>query len=147
MKIQRRGAMMLGAIALGVLPLTLASPAFAATHTASLTVGPVALPSVPVNLCVDGTCTPTTALVNETLKVDVTTDASVSPVSIVPALCPAGELGLAVKVSATSASASATITASLSGTALNGQAEQFVVGPETVNLTTGGVVVSACATV
>jgi len=139
----RRGAMMLGALALGVLPLTLASPAFADSHTVGLTVGPVVLPGVPVQVCVDSTCAPSTPMLSATLSAQATVDTTVSPVSLTPALCPAGELGAAIRVSSAT-TASATVEATVTGTGLDGKQVSVTVGPKTVSVGPAGVLVSAC---
>ena len=146
MTILRRGAMTLGALALGVLPLTLASPAFADTHTATLTVGPVVVPGIPVQVCIDSTCAPSVPTLSTTLTAEATVDATVAPVNLTPALCPAGEVGAAIEVSSAT-TVSVTIKVTATGPGLDGQQHTTVVGPETVSVGPAGVVLSACATV
>ncbi|MFF3249083.1 hypothetical protein ACFYWY_36375 [Streptomyces sp. NPDC002870] len=145
MNTQRRGARMLGVIALGVLPLALATPASAAPHTATLTVGPVGLPAVPVQVCIDSTCTPSTPMLNVTLKAEATTADSVQPVVLTQLACPAGQLGAALTITSDTA-AGASIKVTATGTGTDGQQKTIVVGPETVTVDVPGVAVSACTT-
>lgn len=145
MNIQRRGARMFGALALGVLPLALATPASAAGHTATLTVGPVVLPAVPVEVCLDSTCTPSTPLLNVTLKAEATTDVDIEPVLLDETACPAGQVGAAIKVTSDTA-AGASIKVTATGTGVDGQPKTIVVGPKTVTVDVPGVVASACTT-
>jgi hypothetical protein len=142
----RRGAKLFGAVALGVLPLAFASPAFADTHTATLSVGPVVLPGLPAQVCIDATCTPSTALLNVGLTAQATTDVTVAPVTLTATSCPVGQLGAAIKVTSAT-TVSATVTATATGLGLDGQLHTVVVGPETVSVGPVGVTVSACATV
>jgi hypothetical protein len=141
----KRGATVLGALVLGVLPLTLASPAFADSHTATLTVGPVVLPAAPVEVCLDTTCTSTESLLNVTLKAEATTTSSVQPVVLTRTDCPAGTLGAGINLSS-SVAASATVKVTATGTGTDGTVKTVVVGPQTVTVDQPGLVASACTT-
>jgi hypothetical protein len=145
MRKQRNGLLTVGALAIGVLPLALASPAVADPHTATLTVGPVILPSVPVELCVDGDCTPESPMANATLTVEATTDGDVQPVVAEVSACPDGELGLAIRAT-TATAASATLTVTVNGTGVDGESRTIVVGPRDVTLDPPGAVASLCTT-
>ncbi|WKX72266.1 hypothetical protein [Streptomyces sp. XD-27] len=146
MNIKRRGARLFGAIALGVVPLALATPASAASHTATLTVGPVILPSVPVQVCLDSTCTPSTPLVNVTLKAEATTDTAVVLPTLTKSQCPSGQLGAALTITSTDAQATASVKVTATGLGTDGQQKTVVVGPKTVSVGAPGVVASACTT-
>ncbi|MGP3969653.1 hypothetical protein [Streptomyces sp. 6N223] len=143
MRIQRRGATILGALALGVLPLTFASQAQAAEpHTVSLTVGPVVLPGVPIEVCIDTTCTPTSPLLDVTATAEVTTEATTG-LTLTPASCPDGSLGVAIRASSGTA-ADATVELTVTGTALDGERKELTVGPENIGVDAPGVVISVC---
>ena len=93
--------------------LTMAAPALADT-TVQLTVGPVAIPNAPVEVCVDQNdvpvddCveTPPAQSVSLTVIVNVDTpEPVVSPPTITPIECPAGTEGVALQVFTGSAEA------------------------------------------
>jgi hypothetical protein len=76
-----------------------ATPAFA--NTFSLTVGPILLSPVPLNVCNGNACNKTPALGNAKMRVDVTMDDTMALVPrIRPAACPAGQIGEALIVEA-----------------------------------------------
>jgi hypothetical protein len=144
MRIQRRGTAILGALALGVLPLTFASQAQAAEpHTISLTVGPLVLPAVPLEVCIDNACTPTSSpLLDVTATAEVTTDATTG-VTLTPASCPDGELGVALRASSDTA-ADVTFALTLTGTALDGERRELTLGPENIGVDVPGAVIAVC---
>ena len=82
----------------------------------STTVGPVAIPSVPLSLCVaapgvSNKCVPTPSAQSVTLTVSATAltpAAGVTPPSITKIACPAGTSGAAAEVAAGSATATVT---------------------------------------
>jgi hypothetical protein len=76
-----------------------ASPAFA--NTFSLTVGPIPLSPVPLNVCNGNACSKTPPLGNAKMRLDVTTDDTMALAPrIRPAACPAGQIGEALIVDA-----------------------------------------------
>ena len=85
--------------------VAMASPATAAT-TVSATVGPVAVPGVPVNVCVDNgttTCTPTPAATTVSLAVSATVNPdAITPPTVIPGTCSNGQ-GVALVVTTGSA--------------------------------------------
>lgn len=134
------------AVAFGTAPLllALATPAAAAPHTATLTVGPVSLPSVlPVKGCVDDDCVTTPALTDVTLTVNATTDTSGDPVVLTSVPCPTGA-GAAITVT-TTVTAKVTIAAQVTGNGPTGPVN-IPLGPKTQTITAGtpGLTVSSC---
>lgn len=112
--------------ALALVPLTagvlaLGAPAGAAPTTVSATVGPVAIPGVPVNVCVDNgalTCTPTPVSTSVSLTASATVDpAAVTPPTVVPGACSNGQ-GVALVVTTGSAGTliSGAVTVTVNGT-------------------------------
>jgi hypothetical protein len=129
------------AVVLTPMIFAVATPAFADSHTVTLSVGPVSLPGLPVSACIDGTCVSTPVLTSVGVSVTATTDTSVAP-TLAAVSCPNGGLGVAVVVT-TATSVSVTISALVTGTSPDGPVS-VPVGPETVTVSTPGVIVSAC---
>lgn len=118
--------------------LALAGPAVADT-TVQLTVGPVAIPNAPVELCVNqddvpvGDCVETPPAQSVTLTVIVSVDTPepvVNPPTITPIACPAGTEGVAVEVFTGSAGAtiSGFITIVVNGTPTTIPVNEVVAG-------------------
>lgn len=124
-----------------LMTFTAASSAEAAPQTVTLAVGPIALPGVPVSACVNSTCQTTPSLTSVTLNVSATADTSAAP-TLTAVSCPNGGTGAAVKLT-TATSASATVSAQVSGTKTDGTPFQLSQG-QTVNVSTPGVIISAC---
>lgn len=129
--------------------LALAAPASADT-TIELTVGPVAIPTVPVEVCVNqndvpvNECveTPPAQTVSLTVIVEVNTpDPVVTPPTVTPIDCPAGTQGVAAQVF--TGSAEVTIGASVT-IVVNGQPTTIPID-EVVALGGQTVTVFACA--
>ncbi|MGW0879486.1 hypothetical protein [Streptomyces sp. NPDC002671] len=144
-RLRNRIALGVTGIAFGVIPLISASPAFAVPTSTSLTVGPVALPQVPVSACVDTTCVSTPTLASVTLTATATVDGSITPVVLTREDCPNGGLGAAVRVTTTQ-TVSVTLSAAVSGTTASGGPYSTSVGPKTETITAGapGALISAC---
>ncbi|WP_055495668.1 hypothetical protein [Streptomyces sp. TP-A0356] len=138
-------AMTTAAVALGALPFTAPTPAFAASHSVSLTVGPVPVPHVPLSACIDTTCVSTPPLNSVTLSTTATVNGPALPI-LTPAPCPNGGRGAAIRISSLTPT-TVTISGSVSGTSSSGQVN-IPLGPVTETITPGtpGVLVSACTT-
>ena len=141
----RRAVVTAASLALALLPLTWPTPAFADTHSVSLTLGPAPLPQVPVSACIDTTCVSTPALTGAMLTATVTVTGSPLPLVILtPATCPGAGQGIAIEVSSLRP-VTVTISGSVAGTTPSGPVT-IPVGPVTETVATGtpGVLVSAC---
>lgn len=121
--------------------VALAAPANAAPLTVSATVGPVAIPHVPVSVCVNSTCVTTPAATTVSLTASVKVNlANLSLPTITPTLCSNG-LGVAVVVH-TGSLAGGVVTASVTLT-VNGVPTTIPLGiPSGPNQT---VTIGACA--
>lgn len=133
------------------LPLGLASAAavlavtgIAAAATVSLTIGPLPLPDIPVEVCINSTCIETPALESASLNVTAQAAGLVVPV-IIPGPCPSGQIGSVLTVSSLTPG-DVTIGATLSGTLPTGQAFSQAIGPVTLPLgPSNSATVSVCA--
>lgn len=142
MKSLRRVAVVLGSL-LGVVALS--GPAFAAT-TITATVGPVAVPAAPVEICVVQTdvpeagdeCVTTPEVLTVALTVVVhleTPEPEVTPPTVTPIDCPAGTQGVALRVDTAEDEATVggfvTVTLVVDGTVVTQTIpiDQVVVGP------------------
>ncbi len=146
-RLGNRAVLTVASLALGALPLALPTPAFADTHSVSLTLGPVPLPQVPISACVDTTCVSTPALTSATLTATASVTGGPLPlVLLTPASCPTGSLGIGVQVSSLKP-VTVTVGGSVSGTTTNGPVT-IPLGPVTETIVPGtpGVLVSACTT-
>ncbi|WP_035839098.1 hypothetical protein [Kitasatospora azatica] len=140
-----RAALQAAALTLGVLPLVLATPAFADSHSVSLAVGPLPVPHVPVTACIDTTCVTTPPLTSVTLAATATVTSGPLPVVLLlPASCPNGGSGVEISVSSLQP-VTVTVSGSLSGTTTSGPIS-IPLGPvtQTVGPGTPGLLVSAC---
>jgi hypothetical protein len=128
--------------------LFLALVAFAGTASAAipikLNLGPIPVPSVPLQVCVGSTCT--TVENPKTVSLSIAAEVAkpglaVVPPTVLPALCPAGKLGLAATV--TPGSLGVTVTGSVK-VGVNGSGPVTV--PVNLNLTPGSppATISAC---
>lgn len=111
----------LGVLAGALGALVLAAPANAAPATVSATVGPVAIPGVPLNVCVNAvtlTCTPTAPAATASLTVSVTVNpAALTAPTIVPGACSTGTgAALVVKTGSLSGVISGLVTVVVNGT-------------------------------
>ncbi len=144
-RLGKRMAMTTAAVALGALPLAAPTPAFAASHSVSLTVGPVPVPQVPLSACIDTTCVSTPSLNSVTLTTTATVDGLALPI-LIPVPCPNGGQGVAISVSSLKPT-TVTVSGSVSGTSSSGPVN-IPLGPVTERITPGtpGILVSACTT-
>lgn len=139
-----RRTMFVATTGLLALVTSLAGPALAASETISASVGPVAIPEVPVEICVGDECQTTPPVDSASIALEAMFDVDAGdPPTITQDECPEGQSGLALVVNTGSASAtvSGTVTVSLP----DGSTETIPVGPVTV----GGsesVTVSVCTT-
>ncbi|MCW7944427.1 hypothetical protein AAW14_20990 [Streptomyces hygroscopicus] len=138
-------AMITAAVALGALPFAAPAPAFAASHSVGLTVGPVPIPQVPLSACIDTTCVSTPPLNSVKLTTTATVNGLALPV-LTAASCPNGGQGAAIRVSSLTPT-TVTISGSVTGTSSSGPVN-IPLGPVTERITPGtpGVLVSACTT-
>lgn len=144
-RLGKRVVMTTAAVALGALPFAAPAPAFADSHSVTLTVGPVPVPNVPLSACIDTTCVSTPPLKTVKLTTTVTVNGGALP-TLTPASCPNGGLGAAIRISSLTPS-TVTISGSVSGTSSSGPVN-IPLGPVTgqVGPGTPGVLVSACTT-
>ncbi len=123
--------------------LAMAGPAAAQPQTVSGSVGPVPVPNVPVQVCVNGTCQQTPALSAVALNVSATADPTVgTPPTITPGPCPGGQLGGVLNVNG--GSSGATLSGTVSGTVPTGSSFSQPIPPLTV-APGGTATISACA--
>ena len=121
----------------------LSGPAAAAPTTVSATVGPVAVPAVPVKVCVQSgssTCTSTPAATTVSLSASATVDpGALTLPTVTPAACPGGQ-GVALVVNSGSAGTlvRAAVTLTVNGSPLVVPVEVPAIGPNQT------VTISAC---
>ncbi|MEU9047586.1 MULTISPECIES: hypothetical protein [unclassified Kitasatospora] len=145
-RLANRVAVTTASLALAAIPLTAATPAFADSHSVSVSVGPVSLPQVPVTACVDSSCVTTPPLTSASLTATATvTHGPLPMVLLLPTVCPNGGTGLALQVTSL-VPVTVTVSGSISGTTTSGTPVSVPLGPVTQTLTPGtpGLVVSAC---
>jgi hypothetical protein len=129
------------------IPLALGSstPAFAATNTVSASAGPVSVPGVPLQVCVNTTCIETTPAA-ATVSLDITATAAIADnqLTATSSSCPEGQEGVAITVTATlddtvtiDGEATVTLTTGMTITVPISQSQDISAGPR-------GVVVSVC---
>lgn len=137
-----RKSMLVGAALVAAL-LALSGTASAAVPV-KLSLGPVPVPSVPLEVCVGGTCTSTPPA--QSVSLVLTAEAAkpgvvVTPPTITPSTCPGGAVGLAAKV--IPGSAGAKVTGSVE-VAVNGGSPVTVPVDLTLNPGTPPATISAC---
>ncbi|MDQ3980100.1 MAG: hypothetical protein M3314_11185, partial [Actinomycetota bacterium] len=130
-----------GAIVAGTLGM--AGPAVSAPQNVTGTIGPLAVPNAPVEVCVNGDCQETPALSTVALQVTATADPAVGNLpTVTPGPCPGGQLGGVLTVNG--GSSGATVSGAVTGTSPTGAPFSQVIPPLTV--APGGTgTVSACA--
>jgi len=119
----KRTGLLTGAVLLAISGTALAS-------TVSLTLGPLPLPDIPIEVCVDSNCIESPALESASLAVSAVASGLTVPV-IVPGSCPAAQIGTVLTISSLTPG-NVTIGATLSGTLPTGQAFSQAIGPYTV---------------
>lgn len=147
-RLANRVALAATSLTLAALPLAAPTAAFAASHSVSLSVGPVPVPQVPVTACVDTACVTTPPLTSVSLTATATVNHGPLPlVLLLPTLCPNGGTGVAVSVTSLQP-ITLTLSGSVSGTTTGGGSVSYPLGPVTETLVPGtpGVLVSACTT-
>lgn len=110
--------------------------------TVSASAGPVTVPGVPVEVCVDDDCQTTPALNTVSLELEVTVDAAAALPTVTPGECDAGT-GVVLLVQ--SGSDDAVLSGEVSGTLPDGSSLSEAIEP--VTLGQGSTTVSACTTV
>jgi hypothetical protein len=132
-------------VAAVVMLIAMSGQAFAVTKTLSASLGPIPLPNVPAQVCIDGTCVSTPALSAVSLKVRATVDVNAGTLpTITPGACPAGQNGLALTIS--TGSASVTVSGLISGTLPTGAPISIPVGPISIGPNAETVTISVCTT-
>ena len=129
------------ALLFGVAMSIMGSTASADSSTISASAGPVPVPSVPVEVCVDDDCQTTPALSAVALRVDVTADAEAGVPTITPGVCASGT-GVALDIQ--SGSDDAVVSGEVSGTLPDGSPFSQPIDPVTIGQ--GTTSVSACTT-
>ena len=129
-------------VLLGMAMFIMGGTAYAEPVTVSASAGPVTVPGVPVEVCVDDDCQTTPALNTVSLDVEVTVDAAAALPTITPGECDTGT-GVALVVQ--SGSEDAVVSGEVSGTLPDGSSFSEAIGPVTVGQ--GSTTVSACTTV
>ena len=132
-------------VAAAVMLIAMSGQALAVTKTLSASLGPIPLPNVPAQVCVDGTCQSTPALSEVLLdvRVRVDVDAGTLP-TITPGTCPAGQTGLALVI--TTGTTGVTVSGSVTGKLPNGAPINIPVGPITVGAMGQTVTIRVCTT-
>lgn len=118
----------------------MAGPASAQTNTVSASVGPVPVPNVPVEVCVNDDCQTTPALSAVALRVEATADAGGVAPTITIGECPSGT-GVALVVQS---AGDAVVSGEVTGTLPDGSSFSQPIGP--VAIGEGTTTVSACTT-
>lgn len=125
--------------------LASSAPAFALSNTVSVTVGPAPLPNVPVSVCLNATCVTPPSYSVGLLSVTATADLAIGALpTITPGICPAGQGGVVLVV--TTGTSTTIVSATVSGTGLDGSPFSLPLGPVTVSPSSKTVTVSACST-
>ena len=118
--------------------------AIGTTKTVSATVGPVPIPAVPVQVCVDNTCVDGPAATSVALSVSATAAANVNPTVVLPTItagtCAAGT-GAVLVVNTGSLGAAIQCSVTLT---VNGRTQTLPISP-TIATPNKTVTVSACA--
>lgn len=133
------------AIAGVVMLIGMTGQALALTKTISASAGPVPLPNVPVEVCVDDDCVTTPDLKAVSLELTVPLELNLGSLPLITSgTCPEGETGVVLKVTTgtTSVKASGLVT----GTLPTGDSIMIPVGPISIS-PSGTVTVSVCAAV
>lgn len=132
----------LAAVVMAACSLALAGTAQAQTRTVSGSVGPVAVPNVPVQVCVGTTCQNAPALSTVGLAVTASADAGGALPTITPSSCSSGSGAVLVVKGGSTAT---TVGGTVNGTLSNGSAFTQPIGPVTV-APNGTTTVGACTT-
>ena len=136
----KSGRLLAGGILVASLAMT--GTALAQAQTVSGSVGPVPVPNVPVQVCVNSTCQQTPALSAVGLSATASADANPTLPTITPGTCASGAGGtLVIK----GGSSTATVTGSVTGALPNGTQFSQPIGPVTV-APNGTTTISACTT-
>lgn len=131
-------------IASAAMLLAMSGQALAVQKTISARVGPVPLPSVPAQVCIDGDCQNTPNLQSVALEVSATFDADLgTPPTLNPGTCPAGQTGAVLVI--TTGTTSATVDGVVTATLPDGRTMSIPVGPITIGANET-VTISACTT-
>lgn len=115
-------ALFVGAPALGAVQL---KPAWESLSV-SVSVGPIDVPDVPVEVCVDGTCASTPDLSSFSLKVTATVDATVDKPTMAVSTCGAFA---GASVTTSTGGTGATVVVTVSGTLPDGTPYEQSTGP------------------
>jgi len=143
MKLAIKAVQAVVGMASAVFMLSLASSAHAADITVD--VGPVSIPNLPVEACFEEGCITTPALSEASASVSITTSGLVIP-TITATDCPVGQYGVVLNITS-AVSASAVVTAELTGLLVNCSPYALPLDPVEVTLSTDPVTISACADV
>jgi hypothetical protein len=120
-----------------------ANPGSAAAADFNISLGPIPLPDVPVEICVNSTCVESPELSSIELTATASTSGIALPV-VVPASCPSGQVGVVLNVTNVLPS-NVTISGELSGELSAGGEFSTPIGPITVPGLGGSATISACA--
>lgn len=134
-------------VAAAVMLIAMSGQALAVTKTVSASVGPVPLPNVPAQVCVDNVCQSTPALTAVSLKVSAkveVADLVGALPTITPGTCPQGQTGVALAIK--TGTTSVTVTGLVMGSLPNGAPINIPVGPITVGAMGQTVTISVCTT-
>ena len=129
-------------VLLGMVMFLMGGTAYAEPTTVSASAGPVAVPNVPVEVCVDDDCQTTPALNTVSLELEVTADAAGALPTVTPGEC---DTGTGVVLLVQSGSDDAVLSGEVSGTLPDGSSFSEAIGPVAVG--PGTTTVSACTTV
>jgi hypothetical protein len=141
----RRGFLLVTSVAAATMLFAMSSQALALTKSVSATVGPIPLPNVPVEVCVDDSCQSTPALGSVSLKVTAKADLKVGTLpAITPGSCPPGESGVVLKV--TTGTTKVTVSGNVIGTLPTGAPVNIPVGPVTIGPVNESVTIGVCTT-
>lgn len=133
-------SLLAGAVLMGSLAVT--GTALAQSQTVSGSVGPVPVPNVPVQVCVNSTCQQTPALSSVGLTLTASADANAVLPTITPGTCASGVGGTLV---VNGGSSTATVSGSVTGMLPNGSPFSLPIAPVTV-APNGATTISACTT-
>jgi hypothetical protein len=117
-------------------------PGPGSTNCVSVTIGPVPVPNVPVEVCINNSCTSTPVLTTLELKVTACAETTVGIPTVTTSHCPRSAVGGGVTI--TTGGTNATVTVTVSGKLPDGTPYSQTIGPTTV-LPLSTVAVTACA--
>ncbi|MEX2552826.1 MAG: hypothetical protein WD627_07505 [Actinomycetota bacterium] len=142
---KQRGFLLVTSVAAATMLIAMSTQALALTKTVSAAIGPVALPNVPVEVCIDDSCQSTPALRSVSLKVTAKVDLGVGTLpAITPGSCPPGESGAVLKV--TTGTTKVTVAGNVTGTLPTGAPINIPVGPVTIGPVDESVTIGVCTT-